>query len=184
MRIIAGQFRGRRLLSARDRSVRPTTDRTKQSIFDMVSHRLNLEGIEVLDLFAGSGSLGLEALSRGARHVVFVDKARGSIQILEKNIDTLGCRPQCTVYPAEVFWFLKNTRRSFDLGFVDPPYRLEEIGSLPTSIYRSPVVRNGSYVVMEHSKESQIELSTAMYDILRKPFGQTTVLILQVKSKP
>jgi len=183
MRIIAGQFRGRKLLSAHDRSVRPTTDRAKQSIFDMLSHRLDLEGIEVLDLFAGSGSLGLEALSRGARHVVFVDKAKESVQVLEKNIATLGCRPQCTVYPADVFWFLKNTRRAFDLVFVDPPYRLEEIGFLPAAIHQSSVVRNGSFVVMEHSKESQIELPVAMYDILQKPFGQTIVLILQAKSK-
>jgi len=183
MRIIAGQFRGRKLFTTHDRSVRPTTDRAKQSIFDMLSHRLNLEGIEVLDLFAGSGSLGLEALSRGAQHVVFVDKAKSAIQVLEKNIASLGCGRRSTVYPADVFWFLKNTRRRFDLIFVDPPYRLEEIGSLPAAIYRSPVVGDGSVVVMEHSKESEIELSPAMYDVLQKPFGQTTVLILRAKSK-
>ena len=183
MRIIAGQFRGRGLVSVHDRSVRPTTDRAKQSIFDMLSHRMDLQGVEVLDLFAGSGSLGLEALSRGARHVVFVDKARQSTQILEKNIAALGCHTQCTVYPADVFWFLKNTRRVFDLVFVDPPYRLEEIGSLPTAVYRSPAVRNGSLVVMEHSKESDIDLPASMFKILKKPFGQTTVLLLEVKSK-
>lgn len=149
----------------------------------MLSHRLDLEGIEVLDLFAGSGSLGLEALSRGARHVVFVDNAKGSIRVLEKNIVTLSCRAQCTIYPADVFWFLKNTKRTFDLVFVDPPYRLEQIGLLPTAIHQSSAVRGGSFVVMEHSKESRIELSTLMYDILQKPFGQTTVLILQAKSK-
>jgi 16S rRNA (guanine966-N2)-methyltransferase len=183
MRIIAGQYRGRRLVSVHDRSVRPTTDRAKQSIFDMVSHRLDLEGIEVLDLFAGSGSLGLEALSRGARHVVFVDNSRQSVRILEKNIAALDCGSQCTVYPADVFWFLKNTRRKFDLVFVDPPYRLEEIGSLPTAVYRSPAVQNGSFVVMEHSKESYIELPATMFEIIKKPFGQTTVLLLEVKSK-
>ncbi len=183
MRIIAGQYRGRSLSSVPDLSVRPTTDRAKQTIFDILSHRLDFEGIEVLDLFAGSGSLGLEALSRGAQHVVFVDKSKQSLHVLEGNIESLTCRSQCTVYPADVFWFLKNTRRSFDLVFVDPPYKLEKIETLPTALHQSRAVKNGTYVVMEHSKTSSLELSDSHYDIIRKSFGQTMVLILRAKSK-
>ena len=183
MRIIAGQYRGRSLSSVRDLSIRPTTDRAKQTIFDILSNRLDFDGIEVLDLFAGSGSLGLEAISRGARNVVFVDKAHQSLRSLETNITTLGCSDQCTAYTADVFWFLKNTHRAFDLVFVDPPYRLERIEDLPNAIYESPVVKEGSYVVMEHSKESQIVLSDSRYDITRKAFGQTTVLLLRTKPK-
>jgi 16S rRNA (guanine966-N2)-methyltransferase len=183
MRIIAGQYRGRSLSTVRDLSVRPTTDRAKQTIFDILSNRLEFDGIEVLDLFAGSGSLGLEAISRGAQSTTFVDKAPQSIRVLEANIKTLGCTDQCTAYSADVFWFLKNTRKAFDLIFVDPPYRLEGIVGLPNAIYESQVVKEGAIVVMEHSKESQVELSELKYDITRKPFGQTMVLILKTKIK-
>ncbi len=137
----------------------------------------------MLDLFAGSGSLGLEAISRGAASVTFVDKAHQSLRALESNIDTLGCTDRCTAYTADVFWFLKNTHRTFDLVFVDPPYRLERIEELPNAIYESPVVKEGTLVVMEHSKESQVVVADTMYDITRKPFGQTMVLILQAKAK-
>lgn len=183
MRIIAGQYRGRTLDTVRDLSVRPTTDRAKQTIFDILSHRLDFDGIDVLDLFAGSGSLGLEAVSRGARHAVFVDKSRQSLRVLESNIQTLGCSDCCAVYSADVFWFLKNTRRAFDLVFVDPPYRLERIEELPNALYESQVLKEGAFIVMEHSKESSVELSESMYESIRKPFGQTMVLVLKTKSR-
>ncbi|MBM4161741.1 MAG: 16S rRNA (guanine(966)-N(2))-methyltransferase RsmD [Ignavibacteria bacterium] len=183
MRIIAGLYRGRTLSSTRDRSVRPTTDRAKQTIFDILSHRLDFNGIEVLDLFAGSGSLGLEALSRGAAHATFVDKARPSLRVLERNIAALGCQSQCTVYLADVFWFLKNTKRSVDLIFVDPPYKLVNIGMLSTALYESAAVKDGTSVILEHSKESDLEFSESQYDIIRKPFGQTMVVVLKARVK-
>jgi len=183
MRIIAGQHRGRNLVTVRDHSVRPTTDRAKQTIFDILSNRLDFDGIEVLDLFAGSGSLGLEAISRGARQVTFVDKSPQSLQVLETNVRTLGCSEQCTSYAADVFWYLKNARRSFDLVFVDPPYRLERIADLPAELYASEALREGTHVVMEHSKESPVEPSESMFEITRRLFGQTTVLVLRTKQK-
>jgi 16S rRNA (guanine966-N2)-methyltransferase len=179
MRIIAGEFRGRIIESVRDMSVRPTTDRAKQTIFDILSNRIDFDGLEVLDLFAGSGSLGLEAISRGVKSVTFIDKARKSLDVLEKNAAALGCASKCTVYQADVFWYLKNIKHKFDLVFTDPPYKLENIGELPKAIYESGILNAGTYVVMEHSRESIIELDEKKYDILKKPFGQTTVLILK-----
>jgi 16S rRNA (guanine966-N2)-methyltransferase len=183
MRIIAGQHRGRNLVTVRDHSVRPTTDRAKQTIFDILSNRIDFDGIDVLDLFAGSGSLGLEAISRGAGQVTFVDKSQQSLQTLETNVRTLGCSEQCTSYSADVFWYLKNARRSFDLVFVDPPYRLERIADLPAELYASEALKDGTLVVMEHSKESPVAPSESMYEITRKLFGQTTVLILRTRRK-
>jgi 16S rRNA (guanine966-N2)-methyltransferase len=183
MRIIAGKHRGRNLVTVRNLSVRPTTDRAKQTIFDILTNRIDFGGIEVLDLFAGSGSLGLEAVSRGARQATFVDKSPQSLQTLETNVRTLGCSEQCVSYAADVFWYLKNARHSFDVVFVDPPYRLERIAELPTELFASEVLREGTYVVMEHSKESPVEPSEAMYDVTRKAFGQTTVLIMRTKAK-
>jgi 16S rRNA (guanine966-N2)-methyltransferase len=181
MRIIAGQYRGRTLTTVRDLSVRPTTDRAKQTISDILSSRLRFEGLEVLDLFAGSGSLGLEALSRGARHAVFVDKSPQSLSALESNIAALGCEEKCSVYTAEVFWFLKNTKRSFDIAFVDPPYRLDTVAELPSALYASSVVKEGTFVIMEYSKATAVEPSEAEYEIARKLFGQTVILILKAR---
>jgi len=184
MRIIAGSFRGRLIETVHDLSVRPTTDRAKQTIFDILTNRIVFDDLEVLDLFAGSGSLGLEAISRGARNVTFIDKSRNSLEVLEKNTASLGCKSQCTLYQADVFWYLKNIKRAYDLIFVDPPYKLDNIGLLPNAVYDSGAVRNGSYVVMEHSRESIIELDENKYEILKKPFGQTTVLILTAVIPP
>jgi 16S rRNA (guanine966-N2)-methyltransferase len=181
MRIIAGTHRGRILESPRDRSVRPTTDRAKQTIFDILTNRIDFEGLDVLDLFAGTGSLGLEAISRGVASVTFVDSSRDSLAIVHSNIGVLQCERQCTTYQADVFWYLKNTQARYDLVFVDPPYKLESIGRLPRAIHESAVLKPGALVVMEHSRESAIELDEDAYEILRKPFGQTTVLILQNK---
>lgn len=183
MRIIAGIHRGRILASPRDLSVRPTTDRAKQTIFDILANRILFDGIRVLDLFAGSGSLGLESISRGAASVTFVDNSRDSLALLKHNADTLGCAEQCTLYQADVFWYLKNTNATYDLVFADPPYKLETIGTIPRAIFESGVLRKGGYVVMEHSRDSAIDLEEKIYDILRKPFGQTTVLILQNKAE-
>ena len=179
MRIIAGEFRGRSLESVPDLSVRPTTDRAKQTIFDILTNRIGFDGLDVLDLFAGSGSLGLEALSRGVKSVTFIDKARKSLEVLEKNVASLGCESQCSIYQADVFWYLKNMNHSYDIVFTDPPYKLENIGVLPNAIYDSGVLHNGTYVVMEHSRESVIELNEQKYEILRKAFGHTTVLIMK-----
>jgi len=184
MRIIAGDFRGRLLQSVRDLSVRPTTDRAKQTIFDILTNRISFVGLDVLDLFAGSGSLGLEAVSRGIKTVTFIDKSRKSIGVLEKNIASLGCEAQCSVYQADVFWYLKNIHKTFDLIFVDPPYSLENIGTLPNAIYDSGSVHESTYIVMEHSKQSAIMLDEQKYEILKKPFGQTTVLILKAIVPP
>ncbi len=181
MRIIAGSYRGRILASPRDRSVRPTTDRAKQTMFDILTNRVDFDGLNVLDLFSGTGSLGLEAISRGAAAVTFVDNSRESLVLLRENVQALRCEHQCTVYQADVFWYLRNTKASFDVVFADPPYRLETIGTIPAAIYASGVLKEHSYVVMEHSRESPIELDVMKYDIVRKPFGQTTVLILRRK---
>ncbi len=183
MRIIAGTYRGRILASPRDRSVRPTTDRAKQTIFDILTNRIPFDGLHVLDLFSGTGSLGLEAISRGVSSVTFVDSSRDSLDVLRKNIRSLDCEKQCTLYQADVFWYLKNTRARFDLVFVDPPYKLEAIGTLPRAILESGVLKQSAHIVMEHSRDSAIDIDETAFEVTRKPFGQTTVLILAVKAQ-
>jgi len=179
MRIIAGTFRGRVLASPRDRSVRPTTDRVKQSIFDILATRVDFEALEVLDLFSGSGSLGLEALSRGAATATFVDTSHASLSLLEKNIQLLGLENRTAVHQAEVFWFLKNSRHPYGLVFVDPPFALERIGLLPTAIAHSGILKPGAYVIMEHGKNSTVTVPEGSFELLQRTFGQTIVLIMK-----
>ena len=180
MRIIAGTYRGRKISATRDLSIRPTTDRVKQTVFDILGNRVPFEGIDVLDLFAGSGSLGLEAISRGAGSATFIEKSPVSLKILEKNIRSLGCEDRVSVHLADVFWYLKHPHKVYDLVFADPPFRLETIGTLPSAIAASGAIRKGTYVVMEHGRDSEVAVPEASFETIRKTFGHTVVLILKV----
>ena len=122
MRIIAGAWRGRPLEAPPGRSTRPTSDRAREGLFSMLASRLgSFEDLEVADLFAGTGALGLEALSRGAAHCTFVEKDRAALDILKRNIDRLGVtdRTEVRIQAAE---HAARPRRPCDLVFMDPPY--------------------------------------------------------------
>ena len=125
MRIIAGLHRGRIIRTVKDLSVRPATDRVRQALFDILSARMDLSGIDVLDLYAGSGSLGLEALSRGASHATFVEQSRPAANVLEANIAALGCGGVSEVVRGDALDYVDRARGSFDLVFADPPYAFE-----------------------------------------------------------
>src|ERR1044072_953107 len=113
MRIITAKFKGRILTCVRDDSVRPATDRVKGTIFNVLQSRLRLNDGHVLDLFAGSGSLGLEALSRGAADVVFVDDRRAVIDTIERNADLLQCGDSCILIQSDALTFIERTNDSF-----------------------------------------------------------------------
>ncbi|TVP55010.1 MAG: 16S rRNA (guanine(966)-N(2))-methyltransferase RsmD [Gemmatimonadales bacterium] len=119
-RIIAGEWRGRRIHAPAGREVRPTTDRIREAW--MSSLHPALPGARVLDLFAGSGALGLECLSRGAAEVVFVEQSRPVVDTLRRNIGVLGAEPRCRVVTGDVFRELTRLPPAFDMALADPPY--------------------------------------------------------------
>src|SRR5687767_3372308 len=124
MRIIAGQFRGRKLLPPEETgTTRPITDRVKQSLFDILTPLL--EDAVVYDCFSGTGSMGLECLSRGAAHATFFDADRSAIQRLRKNVESLGVQKQTSIIPGDLFkWLASNeARERVHVLFLDPPYR-------------------------------------------------------------
>ena len=121
MRIITGTHRGKKLLALEGEQVRPTTDRVKESLFNIL--QFQLEGRRFLDLFAGSGQIGLEALSRGAAHCVFVDAAKESVRVVEKNIQSTGLGDRAKVVNLDFAAYLRTCRERFDIAFLDPPYR-------------------------------------------------------------
>lgn len=121
MRIIAGERRGKALLSPAGTEVRPTTNMVKESVFNIL--QFNIEGRRFLDLFAGSGQMGLEALSRGAREAVFVDSSREAVRVIEKNLAAAGFKDRARVVGADFAGYLRAGRETFDIAFLDPPYR-------------------------------------------------------------
>ncbi|MFG0330126.1 MAG: 16S rRNA (guanine(966)-N(2))-methyltransferase RsmD [Phycisphaerales bacterium] len=124
MRIIAGQYKSRRILPPPDAKTRPITDRVKEALFNHLRGRT--EGAHVVDLFSGTGSVGLEALSRGAARVLFVEKSRPASNLLKRNIESLGAGDECAVYVGDALGpaWLARAPRPIDLVFCDPPYEL------------------------------------------------------------
>lgn len=179
MRVIAGTFRGRKLSTVKSLAVRPTTDRAKQVIFDVLATRIDLDGASILDIFAGSGSLGIEAVSRGATSVVFVERSAEALTMLEHNVRSLGIDGMCERIRGDIYAYLEQAGREFDVVFADPPYELPEIERLPDVIGRSGVLRKGGWLVMEHRSSSSVEPDPAMFRTIRKELGQTIALIIQ-----
>lgn len=121
MRVITGTARGKRLVTLEGESVRPTPERVKEALFSSI--QFDIEGRRVLDLFAGSGQLGIEALSRGAKEAVFVDAGKEPASIVQKNLESTGLAARAQVKNMDFEAFLLRNRDPFDLAFLDPPYR-------------------------------------------------------------
>ncbi|HUI65504.1 MAG TPA: 16S rRNA (guanine(966)-N(2))-methyltransferase RsmD [Bacteroidota bacterium] len=179
MRVIAGVYRGRTLLTVKDLSVRPATDRVRQTLFDMLANRVILEGARVLDLFAGSGSLGIEAISRGAAHVTFIENARDAVEFIERNLRTLGCAETADILEMDAMSYLRQSREAFDIVFADPPYADAETEEIPGLAFGNGLVRRGGYLLIEHS-DAVAFASTQHFTVGPvKKFGRTRVTFFQ-----
>ena len=162
MRVVAGDLRGRRLRAPRGRDVRPTSDRVREALFSLLA---GVEDARVLDLFAGSGALGIEALSRGASSAVFVDAARGSAAAVRANLEALGLHAEVHIRTAERFLATAaESGRQYDLVFIDPPYRLAGALSEPLSAALPPVLAPGARVVVESDRRAPLELRLPLVD--------------------
>ncbi len=175
MRIITGKYKGRILKTVRDLSVRPATDRVKSSIYNTLQNRLDLAGISVLDLFAGSGSLGFEALSRGAAEAVFVENNRRVLDLIRENAEALGCAGACTFVQMDAGDFLRSAGGRFHLVFIDPPYADQQTGDLPALVADRQLLAPGGYMIIEHSRQTLFPDSGFFKKVLVKQFGSTIV---------
>ncbi len=120
MRVITGSARGRRLVTLEGRDVRPTTDKVKESVFSII--QFQIQGRVFLDLFAGSGQMGIEALSRGAQKAYFVDQSMKSIRVIEQNVKTTGFEDAAVIARQDAQGFLVSSRENFDIAYLDPPF--------------------------------------------------------------
>lgn len=151
MRIISGSARGRRLISPEGYDVRPTTDKVKESMFNIL--RFELEGANVLDLFSGSGQLGIEALSGGAAHAVFTDASRKSLDVVRKNIELSGFSSQAKTILTDAIAYLQTTNEKFDVVLLDPPYHK---GLCDKAFKYLPGVLNDTAVVLCETQADEV----------------------------
>ncbi|MGE5552387.1 MAG: 16S rRNA (guanine(966)-N(2))-methyltransferase RsmD [Betaproteobacteria bacterium] len=185
MRVVAGRLGGLRLRAVPGRATRPTTDRVKESVFGILGERC--EGAIVLDLFAGTGSLGIEALSRGAARVLFVERDPAAVRVLGENLRATGVTGQATVLVKEALAALGLLARKgdgpFDLVFLDPPYgkgmveaALERLGN------GNGLLSPGALVVAEHSNHETPPLELGALSLWRRQrYGETVVSFYRVE---
>ena len=169
MRFIAGKHRGRKLVPFQGQDVRPTADRVKESVFQILSVRL--PGVRVLDLFCGSGALGLESLSRGAKEVVFNDFSAESLAIVKKNLALLKESASCTNLDFRAC--LASVSGKFGIIFADPPYREDVLGELLSLTAKRDLLEKDGLVVYESEKEEAATDGWELADLRR--YGRTKV---------
>ncbi len=161
MRVITGFAKGRRLEQLQGNDVRPTTERVKEAVFSII--QFNIEGRAFLDLFAGSGQMGIEALSRGAARAVFCDSAKESIDIVKRNLKTTKLEEHAAVFRTDSLGYLQTTREKFDLVFMDPPYGT---GVLQQCLQCVERVMNKSGIVICESPQNE-ELPESLGEFVR-----------------
>ncbi|MCH5202458.1 MAG: 16S rRNA (guanine(966)-N(2))-methyltransferase RsmD [Oscillospiraceae bacterium] len=152
MRVITGTAKGKRLRTLEGNDVRPTTDRVKEAIFSILQFRL--EGRTFLDLFAGSGQMGIEALSRGAEKAYFVDSSKKALAVINENIKTCGFENKAKVAGGTAQGFLKMNREKFDIAFLDPPYRQGLIEELLPLVCEN--MKETGIILCEHPLDEKI----------------------------
>ena len=185
MRIIAGEFRSRKLLAPATDATRPITDRVKQSLFDVLAPYLN--DAHVYDCFAGTGSMGLECLSRGASRATFFEADRSAAALLRKNIATLGVAGRSTVVDHDLFkWFESSSAKAdIDLVFFDPPYRFlrERVDDLQRSAsHLQKHLSDQGIVVFRHDSQDALELPP-LTSFDRRAYGGMTIELMKSSSR-
>lgn len=181
-RIVSGRFRGRRLTVPKGRDVRPTTDRMRERLFSMLTHARypEMQGARVADVFAGTGALGLEALSRGADHITFVEKAPASLATLKDNILSLDAAIETTVM-AKNARALPVASEPYDFIFMDPPYRQGLVEPTLTSLLENNWLHDDGVVICELATDDKLVLPSSLEIIDERTQGQQRVLFLLKK---
>ncbi|MCG8341300.1 MAG: 16S rRNA (guanine(966)-N(2))-methyltransferase RsmD [Chlorobiales bacterium] len=173
MQIQSGRYKGRKLQRSTTGSIRPCSSRVKKSLFGILSVRMDFSGTKILDLFAGFGSLGYEALSRGAAEVCFVDKSTRSLQSLRETAAELGVSSQVKIVKKDVVHFIKTEKNTYDLVFCDPPYDWRDYRSLIREIFGRGLLAESGMLLIEHSNRYGFE-NEPQY-VFHKDYGMTRV---------
>ena len=186
MRIIGGFLRGKKLLDPIDKSTRPLKDLVRESIFNILKHSKNesvdLKNSTVLDLFSGTGSFGIECLSRGAKKVIFFENYKKSIEILKKNIDRLNLNSKSKIFNANAY-NLKNSKmiyKNFDLIFIDPPFKDSKINYLISEVKKSKICNNKTLLIIHRNKKIKENLSSDLLILKEKEYGLSKIIFCKI----
>lgn len=183
LRVTGGRLLGRRL-RAPARGTRPTGDRVREALFARLG---DLGGMRVLDLYAGSGALGIEAVSRGAHSVVFVERAPGALAVLRQNLAAVGLTAEARVVGDDVPRALRRLGRSgerFDLVLLDPPYASGEAARALTALVRAGVLTDEALVVVEHSRRHPLPDTSGLALLDERRYGDTTITRFTARAQP
>ena len=182
MRIISGTFKGKKILEPKDKETRPLKDLTKESIFNIINHSnkfsIDLEKSYVLDLFSGTGSFGLECLSRKAKHVNFVENYKGILPILKKNLSNLKKINNYSIIEKNIFtdFNFLETKEKFDIIFLDPPYKEKEINNILNNLYKFKTLRPAGIIIIHRHKKEKDNFPEKFKIIEEKKYGISKII--------
>ena len=182
MRIISGNYRKKKILEPKDRETRPLKDLTKESIFNIIEHTnkfdVNLRDSKVLDLFSGTGSFGLECLSRGSSSVTFVENYKEVLEVLKKNISLLLSEDKSTVIEKDIFNVLNFSyfKNKFEIIFLDPPYQEKRLTLLLTLIIKANILEENGIIILHRHKKEEDMMPENFRVIEEKTYGVSKII--------
>ena len=182
MRIISGRFKGKKLLLPKDKNTRPLKDLVKESIFNLLEHskkmNVNLKNSTILDLFAGSGSFGVECLSRESEYVCFFENYHESIKILEKNLISFKNKKKFKIFEDDCFEYFNSNKKldkKFDIIFIDPPYKEIKINMLIERIVLRKLLKKDGVLIVHRHKKDKIEITEKIKILDTRTYGVSKV---------
>lgn len=179
MRIVSGKFKGRRISAPTNITARPTTDFAKEGLFNILNNRIDFEGIDVLDLFAGTGGIGIEFVSRECNSVISIEENDRHCTFIRKVCTELKIN-NLTLMKTDVFKFISSCRTQFDMIFADPPYELEKLSTIPDLIFSNNLLKADGLFVLEHSSKNSFTQHPNFVD--HRHYGSVNFSFFEVKS--
>ena len=180
MRIISGNFKGKKLFLPKDKNTRPLKDIVKESIFNLIQHskkiNLEIENSLVLDLFSGTGSFGIECISRGSKRVIFYENYDKAIEILQKNLDSLKNINNYTIYKSDFFSSNVSFDSGFDLIFIDPPFQETKINEIIEKILKNKILNKNGILIIHRHKKDNIEITKKLKILENRNYGISKIL--------
>ena len=183
MRIISGNFKGKKISLPYDKSTRPLRDLVKESLFNIIQHnsnqKFNLVGSNILDLFSGSGSFGLECFSRGAQKIIFIENYKKAIAILKKNIKSLNGEKNCKIIEENCFNYLRNNNKNekFQIIFIDPPFKEKNINILIDLIKEQKFLGEHGIIIIHRHKKDNTEIPNNLKILENRSYGISKIII-------
>ena len=184
MRIISGNHKGKKILLPKDKKTRPLKDLVKESIFNLINHskklNIKIENSNILDLFSGCGSFGLECISRGAKNILFIEYYSEALKVLKDNIINLKEENKCDIIKKNCFDFIENLKdldKKFDIIFIDPPYKEKNINNLIEIILKKKMLQKEGVIIIHRHKKDDIQVTQSLKILDERFYGISKIII-------